>query len=288
LKSELRKLHLALIPSLHEHNLISTVDGNWFCQPVTEITYCNVGSPGSYNDITNMPSDGSCSSTPYAFAGPIAPLDEEVNAPYPQRTNPPKLTGLLTDLNALPCPVQLKQFAAYAPVVSTAKKREASPAQIYHYGHQHDAFHKRSNSKNRFHDKRRHQEVTATIDGEVVSSENDWFNETTTPSTTVSTASTAPIQWVAATIDRKIVSWLNNWFGDSVATPVATATMTSPAQMITATIDGQAVSWPNYWFGGAPMPTSTSESASAPTVGGPATGENAALLLKFQEGSDYC
>ena len=55
------------------------IQGNWFCQPVDAITYSNVGTPGTYQDIIDMSSDGTCSSIPKSFTGPIAPLDEEVN-----------------------------------------------------------------------------------------------------------------------------------------------------------------------------------------------------------------
>jgi Cell wall protein YJL171C/Tos1, N-terminal len=56
------------------------VSGNWFCQPVKAIRYSNVGSSGSYNQITDMNvQSGSCQSQPKSYAGPLAPLDEEVS-----------------------------------------------------------------------------------------------------------------------------------------------------------------------------------------------------------------
>lgn len=55
------------------------IEGNVYCQPVEAIRYSNVGAAGSYNEITKMGSDGSCSSTPKHFSGPLAPLDEEVS-----------------------------------------------------------------------------------------------------------------------------------------------------------------------------------------------------------------
>lgn len=54
------------------------IEGNWFCQPVNAITYTNVGTPGTYHDVVDMASDGTCSWTPKSFSGPLAPLDEEV------------------------------------------------------------------------------------------------------------------------------------------------------------------------------------------------------------------
>ena len=56
------------------------VQGNWFCQRVTAIQYCNVGTPGTYNQVTDMDSTtGVCSSQPKQFSGPLSPLDEEVS-----------------------------------------------------------------------------------------------------------------------------------------------------------------------------------------------------------------
>lgn len=60
-------------------NGCSEVSGNWYCNPVEAIMYSNVGAPGTYNQITNMASNGVCSSTPKAFSGPISPLDEEIS-----------------------------------------------------------------------------------------------------------------------------------------------------------------------------------------------------------------
>ena len=58
------------------------IDGNWYCQSVQAIQYSNVGTPGTYNQVTDMPPDGNCASTPFSFSGPLAPLDEEVNASF--------------------------------------------------------------------------------------------------------------------------------------------------------------------------------------------------------------
>lgn len=55
------------------------VDGNWFCQPAMGIQYTNVGTAGTYKQITHMGSDGSCAHQPKNFAGALAPLDEEVS-----------------------------------------------------------------------------------------------------------------------------------------------------------------------------------------------------------------
>lgn len=60
-------------------NGCSEVFGNFYCNPVEAIQYTNVGAPGTYNQITNMASNGVCSFTPKSFSGPISPLDEEVS-----------------------------------------------------------------------------------------------------------------------------------------------------------------------------------------------------------------
>ena len=64
------------------------IEGNWFCQPVNAITYTNVGTPGTYDDIVDMASDGTCSWAPKSFSGPLAPLDEEV------LLNPSRVTSI--------------------------------------------------------------------------------------------------------------------------------------------------------------------------------------------------
>jgi hypothetical protein len=58
------------------------LNGNWFCQPVKAIQYSNVGSSGSYKQITSMNSQTRlCEYQMKAFSGPLAPLDEEVSQP---------------------------------------------------------------------------------------------------------------------------------------------------------------------------------------------------------------
>jgi hypothetical protein len=64
------------------------VSGNWFCQPVQAIQYSNVGSSGSYQQVTNMNSQtGSCQSQTKSYSGPLAPLDEEVSRPTQIKNN---------------------------------------------------------------------------------------------------------------------------------------------------------------------------------------------------------
>lgn len=55
------------------------IGGNWYCSAVDQLQYSNVGTAGTYNQITYMGADGSCESNPKAFSGPLSPLDEEVS-----------------------------------------------------------------------------------------------------------------------------------------------------------------------------------------------------------------
>ena len=59
--------------------------------------------------------------------------------------------------------------------------------------------------------------VIATIDGQVVSWENNYFG---TPSGEAAKAN--PVQ-VTATIDGQVVSWANNYFGETTPAPTTTA-----------------------------------------------------------------
>lgn len=54
------------------------VDGNWYCSAVKKITYNNFGTSGQYNQVIDMADDGTCTSVPKAFSGPLSPLNEQV------------------------------------------------------------------------------------------------------------------------------------------------------------------------------------------------------------------
>lgn len=55
-------------------------NGNWYCQKVDAITYTGLSGSGSYNKVTSMDSSAStCGSSPQAYSGSMAPLDEEVS-----------------------------------------------------------------------------------------------------------------------------------------------------------------------------------------------------------------
>ena len=55
------------------------IAGNYYCASTDAIIYNNVGFSGTYNEITSMDSTScACSSSPQAFSGGLAPLNEEV------------------------------------------------------------------------------------------------------------------------------------------------------------------------------------------------------------------
>lgn len=53
------------------------INGNWYCQAVSAISYFNFGTPGTYQRVTAM-GDGECATAPQSYSGGIAPLDEDV------------------------------------------------------------------------------------------------------------------------------------------------------------------------------------------------------------------
>lgn len=80
-------LFLLLYPAVADlcSNGATEIDGNWYCKAVQAIQYTNVGTAGTYSDITAMFPDGTCSAVPKSFSGPISPMDEEAS---PSNLNP--------------------------------------------------------------------------------------------------------------------------------------------------------------------------------------------------------
>lgn len=190
----------------------SEVSGNWYCNPVDAILYSNVGAPGTYNQVTDMSSDGICSSTPKSFSGPLSPLDEEVSFHF---------RG----------PLQLKQFAAYTPgTTASKKKREGSTARRRRHLQHIDKHVKGGNQKR--------DKIYATIDGQLVS----WDNNYPTPGLD---AFNGGAKTVTATIDGKIQTWINNWFGPSstaMVTQASTAVPQSASQGAATSEEAQEIS----------------------------------------------
>ena len=54
--------------------------GNWYCAPVQRISYKGVGAEGTYDRVVGMDAvSGECVFEKHAYAGPMAPLDEDVS-----------------------------------------------------------------------------------------------------------------------------------------------------------------------------------------------------------------
>ncbi|KAG9230175.1 putative TOS1-like glycosyl hydrolase-domain-containing protein [Amylocarpus encephaloides] len=174
----------------------TNIDGNEYCQAVQAIRYSNIGTPGTYSEVTNMAPDGTCLSKPKHFSGPLAPLDEEISLHF---------RG----------PLHLKQFAAYVPS-SAGKKKRLSSLHRRNQGHQHQHqhLHNAQKRKDTWHANEEREIISATIDGVVVSWEINYSGDG-------GSHATAP-QIVTATIDGQVVSWTNNWFG-TTATPTSSA-----------------------------------------------------------------
>ncbi|KND91419.1 Protein TOS1 [Tolypocladium ophioglossoides CBS 100239] len=194
--------------------------GNWFCGKINHILYEGFVGKGSFKAVTDMGSNGECKMEDKSYNGPLAPLDADLSI---------HVRG----------PIQLKEAAVYNLAPKKKHSTEA-PVQGRSLGHPQGHEHQKKADM-----------VTATIDGKVVSWQNNWFGPpTTTP---------APVKadMITATIDGKVVSWEKN-------------------TMVTATIDGKVVSWENNWFGPstkAPAPTVTPPPApphpTPPAAGGP-------------------
>ncbi|POR32729.1 Protein TOS1 [Tolypocladium paradoxum] len=115
--------------------------GNWFCNQVNHIRYEGIGGKGSFKDVTGMGSNGECQMTDKSYDGPLAPFDEDLSI---------HIRG----------PFQLKEAAVYnlAPKNGrdTEVPRRVRPRQVHEPQKKADV-------------------VVATIDGKVVSWENNWF-----------------------------------------------------------------------------------------------------------------
>ncbi|KAH7155471.1 putative TOS1-like glycosyl hydrolase-domain-containing protein [Dactylonectria estremocensis] len=127
--------------------------GNWFCGAVEQILYEGFSGSGTYKAVTNMGSSGECTTEDVPYSGPLAPLDEDLSI---------HIRG----------PANIKQVAVYN-LASEKKKRDVAPSPHVHarrHGHEH--FHKQRKNK-------RAEWITATIDGKVVSWENNYFGPAT-------------------------------------------------------------------------------------------------------------
>uniref|UniRef100_A0A060TBZ8 glucan endo-1,3-beta-D-glucosidase n=1 Tax=Blastobotrys adeninivorans TaxID=409370 RepID=A0A060TBZ8_BLAAD len=102
----------ALVAAAGVHAGCQNIAGNYYCNQVNAVSYNQVGSSGSYKQITAMNDDGTCSSQDKEYSGNLAPFDE----------------GLSVHFRG---PIALKQFAVYYKGDSGDNaeiyKREAEP-----------------------------------------------------------------------------------------------------------------------------------------------------------------
>lgn len=96
---------LTTLANLINANCQLSSDGNYYCSPTDAIIYSNVGTSGSYNDITSMDeSTCVCTSEPFKYSGSLAPFNEELSVHF---------RG----------PLNLKQFGVYYPTTGTSLKK---------------------------------------------------------------------------------------------------------------------------------------------------------------------
>lgn len=94
------------------------IAGNYYCDQTSVVQYENIGSSGSYNRVTSFNSDGTCSSQPQGYSGPLAPFDEELSVHF---------RG----------PIQLEHFRVFTKSEGQAQKkralhhRHAEPEPVY-------------------------------------------------------------------------------------------------------------------------------------------------------------
>jgi len=187
------------------------IGGNWYCQAVQAIQYLNVGTAGSYNQITNMGTDGKCTSTKKSFSGPLSPLDEEVSLHF---------RG----------PIALKQFASYS--LTSTKKRSNTHVKGRRHGHQ--KFHERAAEAEAAVEERAPNMVVATIDGKVVSWENNYFGDAKTSAANVAAAATPVVNNVVAAVTSAAAAKKTS----SVADPSAAFQRTGYYNAESKTLDG--------------------------------------------------
>ncbi|KIY03366.1 uncharacterized protein Z520_00057 [Fonsecaea multimorphosa CBS 102226] len=132
--------------------------GNWYCNSVQAISYSNFGTPGQYQKVSYMGSNGECDFVGQSYQGGMAPMDEEVSWHF---------RG----------PIQLKQFAFYTPGSGNTKRSLHPNPHQRPYPHKH--LHKYTKNKRGVGDW-----VTATIDGQVVS----WINSYAGPGAAAATS----------------------------------------------------------------------------------------------------
>ncbi|KAI1434084.1 TOS1 protein [Xylaria sp. CBS 124048] len=142
--------------------------GNFFCPGgVKQIKYSGLDIPGKYRAVADMDNSGTCTYKDQPYSGPIAPFDE----------------GLSMHFRG---PLQLYNVAVYTPGNS---KRDVSSGHSKRHGHQH--LHKRHHEHQQQEARAVGAEVTATIDGKIVSWVNEYAGPTAGGNSPAATAAAA-------------------------------------------------------------------------------------------------
>ncbi|KAG6231039.1 hypothetical protein E4U34_006579 [Claviceps purpurea] len=139
--------------------------GNWYCGAVNQIVYEGIKGAGKFKAVTHMSDSGECHYEDKHYSGPLAPLDEDLSI---------HIRG----------PISVKEVAVYNLAAHHGKRdveadeadnepkaesspqvADAHPAHNHGHGHGHKHLHRHA----------QRDKVFATINGKVVSWENNWF-----------------------------------------------------------------------------------------------------------------
>ncbi|KAK9463522.1 putative TOS1-like glycosyl hydrolase-domain-containing protein [Lipomyces oligophaga] len=209
------------------------ISGNYYCNEVSAIEFANVGFSGSYDDVTNMSDDCTCSTSTKSFSGPIAPLSEDISMHF---------RG----------PLQLKQLSVYTSSSSSSsaklKKRDpTSPgpaAQPLHQAHKRDP-HVHAQQHGVLHQKRAVEYVT-----QIVTMIETVFYNPDEDSTASEEPSASTIETQSS--DSAILA--------VIATPVeVTVSGTSPSTFVSSTTT-------SYPADTSPLSSTTSESSTSDSL----------------------
>lgn len=199
-------LFLIAAADVNDNGNCQTIDGNWYCQSVSAISYSNFGSPGNYSKVISM-ADGKCDFGSFSYSGGMAPLDREVSWHF---------RG----------PLRLKQFAYYIPGPTAPVKRAV---QGYDNGHPRTSGHK-GNQPNRT--------VTTTIMSTAVVT-------VTILKATPSTHKNGAESMIYETVDGKVTSYSNPYYvlppTSDASTLNSTSTSTSTSAL-TSTLISTSIS----------------------------------------------
>ncbi|KAH6711442.1 putative TOS1-like glycosyl hydrolase-domain-containing protein [Leptodontidium sp. MPI-SDFR-AT-0119] len=165
------------------------MDGNYYCQAIKAVRYQNVGHAGSYDEIVSMSGDGSCGTKTKKFSGRLAPFDEELSL---------HIRG----------PAMIKQVAVYLPGSHGDKVDKRT------HGHQHS--HIKALYNIHYKDIAKKDKVVATIDGQVVSWENNWFGPSA--DSTLTTLATETLKKPFGAVQTPVTTVLTTEFSTTCIT----------------------------------------------------------------------